>query len=99
MFSRRFASQFYKYPDNIAVQYGGRKFSYRELDKRSKSILNWLYENDIPKETFIGIYIEDRIDFIAAMIGIIKAGCVFVPLDAGLPVKRLENMVRMTQPP
>ncbi|MCP4153222.1 MAG: amino acid adenylation domain-containing protein, partial [bacterium] len=51
---------------------------------------------DIKKGSFIGIYIDDKIELISAIIGVLKAGCVFVVLDTALPVKRIENMLKLT---
>jgi amino acid adenylation domain-containing protein len=82
--------------DNIAIESGNQVLTYRELDHRSNYIANWIVENEIKKETFIGILVDERIDFIQTMIGILKAGCVFVPLDPAYPRKRLEMMVNDT---
>jgi amino acid adenylation domain-containing protein len=98
-FQDRLFPGFRKYGPNIAIRYGTRKVTYWELDKRSRCIFNWLLENGTRRESFIGIYIEDRIDFIAAVIGIIRAGCVFVPLDTGHPLKRIQDMLRITHTP
>jgi amino acid adenylation domain-containing protein len=85
-----------RFKDNIAIEYGGNVFTYGDIDKQSDCIANWLIDRGVGKETFIGIHTDDRVEIIAAIIGILKAGCVFVPLDTANPRKRLEVMVEST---
>jgi len=86
-------SQFY---DHIAVQYNNRFLSYGELDKRSNHTAQWIIKKGIEKETFIGVLIDDKIKLIVTMIGILKAGCVFIPLDTAFPADRLKVMIEST---
>jgi amino acid adenylation domain-containing protein len=84
---------FTQYKDKPAIEYGQRILKYRQLDKKSNDIANWIIEKGIPRETFIGVLAGDRIHFICAMMGILKAGCAFVPLDPANPPGRLEKMI------
>jgi len=65
---------------------------------KSTVIANRLISADIPKGSSVGIYLEDRVEIITVMIGILKAGCVFVPFETLLPPGRIETMIRLTQP-
>jgi amino acid adenylation domain-containing protein len=85
-----------KHRDNIALVCGDQQVSYLELEKKSSYICGIIIDNGIERDTLIGIYIDGKIDFIAVMIGILKAGCVFVPLDTSLPGKRLRQMAGIT---
>ena len=87
---------FYKYKDNTAIEYGSNHLSYSELENKTKSISNWIIRNKIKKGNLIGIYVDDKIEIISIIIGILKACCVFVPLDTRLPIKRIEKMIRTT---
>ncbi|MCK5057807.1 MAG: amino acid adenylation domain-containing protein, partial [Candidatus Aminicenantes bacterium] len=82
--------------DRIALEYGDRFLSYAELDISSDSVANLIIREGIKKETFIGISFDDRVSFIRTLIGILKAGCVFVPLDLAHPDSRLTQMVKKT---
>jgi fengycin family lipopeptide synthetase D len=84
---------FEKYPGNIAVEYGGHRVTYRELDRYANDIAGWLLSMGIEKETFIGIAVNDKIALIAIILGIVRAGCVFVPLDCNYPDRRTEAML------
>jgi len=78
---------------NIAVDYGEIFITHQELDTRSDYIANWIKDKGIARGTFIGILIDDRAVFIMAMIAILKARCVFVPLDAALPAQRVKDII------
>jgi amino acid adenylation domain-containing protein len=87
---------FGKFKDKTALEYGDHALSYQELNHRSNYIAHCLTCKGIKKETFIGILLENRIELIAAIIGILKTGCVFVPLDSTHPGDRLEAMIEST---
>lgn len=82
-----------KNKNNIAIEYGENSLTYLELDNKSNKVANMLIQKGIKPETFIGIMIEDKIDFIISLVGIIKGGCVFVPLDTSYPEERLKLMI------
>ena len=96
-FQHRLFESFQRSGSRIAVEYGEKAVSYSQLEKRFSRVADLITAKGIKKGEFIGIYIEDRIDFIAVLIGILKAGCVFVPLDAGLPIKRVEKILQLTE--
>lgn len=77
--------------NKIAIEYGENKITYSELDQQSNIIANWI-RNSYNKASFIGVLMKNRSDFIIAMIGILKANCVFVPLEASFPQKRVAGM-------
>lgn len=78
---------------NIAIEYGEVFLTYSELDNKSNIVANSLIKKGIEREAFVGIMIEDRINFIIALLGVIKAGCAFVPMDTSYPDERLKLMV------
>ncbi|MCP4151045.1 MAG: AMP-binding protein, partial [bacterium] len=85
-----------KNPDAIAVRYGTKEITYRELGGKVASITRWIVKNNTPKGSYIGIYMRNKMEIIAAMMGMLNAGCVFITLDTMLPVKRLETMIQLT---
>jgi tyrocidine synthetase-3 len=89
-------ASFSRFKQNTALAYGKRNLTYDDLEKWRNLIAHRIINKGIPKETFIGVLIDDRIDLIAAILGIVTAGAVFVPLDTGYPQKRLETMMDIT---
>jgi amino acid adenylation domain-containing protein len=83
--------------DKIAIQMGARAVTYDELDRRANHMANWMIHNrTIAKGTFIGILMDNRLELIVTVMGILKAGAVMVPLDPGYPGDRLELMLNST---
>ncbi|HLP62490.1 MAG TPA: amino acid adenylation domain-containing protein, partial [Candidatus Deferrimicrobium sp.] len=85
-----------KYKTNTAIECGTTRVTYAELEQRAACISQWIADRNIPPGSFIGIYIDSKIDIISAIIGILQRGCIFVPLDTALPEKRIESMIRLT---
>ena len=94
----RLFRSFQKHGDRVAIEYGTYRLLYSQLENKSTVIANRLISADIPKGSSVGIYLEDRVEIITVMIGILKAGCVFVPFETLLPPGRIETMIRLTQP-
>lgn len=82
-----------KYEKNIAIEYGEKTISYEELNQNSDKI-KWMFiQNGIKQNQMIGIFFKNRIHIIETIIAVLKAGCIFVPLDETYQNKRLKSMV------
>ncbi|MCP4150307.1 MAG: non-ribosomal peptide synthetase, partial [bacterium] len=80
--------------DKIAVRYGNTEVTYRSLEQNAAAVTHWINTNNYPKGSYFGIYMENRLDAITLMIGILNAGSVFVPLDTAQPDKRRQRMIQ-----
>ncbi|HET7287805.1 MAG TPA: amino acid adenylation domain-containing protein, partial [Pyrinomonadaceae bacterium] len=94
-FFSRIASDF---PSNIAISAGPREVSYRELEERSNSLANFLLAKGASAGSPVAVLTEDRVEIIIALLGILKARCVFAPLDPNIPDKRLQAMLSLLRP-
>jgi len=88
----RLTQAFEKNPTNTAIEYGEKSISYFDLNEKSTRIASAIGKNH-KKNSHIGISIEDRLEFIITVVGVLKAGCVFVPLESSFPVKRIINLI------
>ncbi|MCP4148283.1 MAG: amino acid adenylation domain-containing protein, partial [bacterium] len=82
--------------DAIAIEAPETKLTYRTLDTRSAAAAHWLTVNDIEKGTYVGIYTDDRVEMITLIIAILRAECVFVPLDTQLPEDAIRYQIQST---
>lgn len=89
---QRFAEMVAAYPDNTAVIYEDHRLTYRELDELSTAIASGLMQHAKPGDR-IGLSMQKSDTLIAAMLGILKAGCAYVPLDSSYPVDRVQHFV------
>jgi amino acid adenylation domain-containing protein len=89
----RFERRVREDPDRIAVHCAGdggtESVSYAALNARANQIARWLGGTGVPAGSLIGLSLPSGPDRIAAILGILKAGCGYLPLDPDLPPKRL----------
>src|SRR5215213_1814814 len=87
-----------QFPDNTAIERGGERLTYRELDERSNALANYLILAGTAKGAIVAILARDAVTVMTSIIGILKAGAVFAPLDPQIPEKRLEAMISVISP-
>jgi len=88
-----------KHPDKNAIYDGIEWMSYIELKNSADSVAAFIYKSGIKKGSFITIMMERKNMAVALMLGIMKAGCAYVPLDPELPVKRLTDIILQCESP
>src|SRR5574344_2572518 len=88
-----FLHQVAQRPEAIAVVDENGSISYRELDRRSDMIASRLVSFGIARNEFVSIMTGCHSTFLAAAIGIEKAGAAYVPLDYKYPIDRLQYML------
>jgi amino acid adenylation domain-containing protein len=81
-------------PDVIAVVDGSSQLTYAQLDKRATTIAHHLVRRGAGPGARIGIATERSVNTVAALLGVLKAGAAYVPLDPRYPSDRLAHMVR-----
>jgi amino acid adenylation domain-containing protein len=80
-------------PSHTAVISGSRTLSYAELSARSNQIANLLSSQGIGRGHFVGLGLHRSLDLPAALLGIMKSGAAYVPLDPGYPAARIVQMI------
>lgn len=85
-----------EFPDQIAVKYLEESLTYKELQRKSNFIAYQLLRNKIKKGDFIGVLAERSIEFIYIIIGIMKAGGCYLPINPKLPIERIRHIVEST---
>ena len=81
-----------KYADNTAVSLGDVSYTYRELDRISERVSNKLHSMGVSKAESVAVFVHRRIETIALIIGIIKAGCCYVPILPEYPDERVKSI-------
>jgi aspartate racemase len=80
-------------PDKVAVIEGEVRLTYRELNRRSNQVAHYLRELGVGPNQSVAVCIGRSADFVVALLGILKAGGVYVPLDPDYPSQRLRFML------
>lgn len=73
--------------------------TYGELNRRADILLQKLISEGIQKNSIIALYMDRSIEMIVALLGILKAGCAYLPLDPAYPIERLTFMLKDAQAP
>ncbi|MGV9642536.1 amino acid adenylation domain-containing protein [Streptomyces sp. NPDC003514] len=84
-----FRAQVARDPSAVAVLAGDRAVGYAELDARSRAVAAALRDVGAGPESLVGICVDRSVESVAAVLGVLRAGAGFVPLDAGFPAERL----------
>lgn len=80
-------------PDADAVVDEATRVSYRELNIRANRLAHYLRTKGAGPETVVGLCLGRSVDLVVALLGILKSGAAYVPLDSSLPAERLRFMV------
>ena len=88
-----FAAQAARTPDAVAVVFENEQLTYGELDKRANQLAHHLRGLGVGPETPVGLRIERSLEIVVGVLGILKAGGAFVPLDPSHPADRLSYIV------
>ncbi len=91
-----FEAQAARTPDAVAVRQAGREeqWTYRELNERANQLARHLKTLGAAPEQRIGICLERSLATFAAVLGVLKSGAAYVPLDPAYSAQRLEFMLR-----
>ena len=81
------------YAERIAVRYLDEKLSYQELDQKSDAFARRLQLVGVRQGEYVGIFSEQRLELPVALLGILKVGAAYAPLDSTQPEERLRFMV------
>jgi amino acid adenylation domain-containing protein len=81
-------------PAATALVLGSRRMTYRELDDRANGLANLLLAEGVKPEEPLGVLIERSFEMVIALLGILKAGGCYLPLDPDYPPARLRFMER-----
>ena len=82
-----------------AVACDGETLTYVELNKRANQLAHYLQRAGIRPEEFVGIYMERSIETVIAILGVLKAGGAYLPIDLAYPRERLEFMLADSKAP
>lgn len=88
-----FEEQVQKTPDNTAVVFEEQELTYRELNEKSNSLAHYLIEKGIRKNEIVGLCINRSLEVAIGILGILKSGAAYLPIDPEYPKDRVEYMI------
>ncbi|WP_342551889.1 non-ribosomal peptide synthase/polyketide synthase [Paenibacillus sp. FSL R7-0652] len=93
MIHQLFEEQVERTPENIAVVYEGEELTYRELNERANQLARNLRARGVGPESIVGLMVERSLEMIVGIMGVLKAGGAYLPLDPTYPQERITYML------
>ncbi|MBE9162167.1 non-ribosomal peptide synthetase [Tychonema sp. LEGE 06208] len=90
---RLFEAQAAKTPDAVAVQFECQSLTYQELNNRANQLAHYLHSFGVKPDAIVGVYLERSLDAIVGILGVLKAGGAYLPLDPNYSKERLNFML------
>ncbi|MEV4259586.1 amino acid adenylation domain-containing protein, partial [Spirillospora sp. NPDC049652] len=85
-------------PDAVAAVFGGERRTYAELDRRANRVAHTLRARGVGREDLVGVRLERSSDLIAVLLGTLKAGAAYLPIDPSYPDERVALMLAEAAP-
>lgn len=89
-----FEEQAKQTPDAVAMVWNGSSYSYRFINERANQLARYLKSQGIVMESRVALCMERSLEMVAGLLGILKAGAAYVPMDPLYPHERLGFMIR-----
>ena len=93
-----FEEQVHKTPDEVAVVYEGLKLTYSELNNRANRIAYKLLDLDVHTNDLVVIVADRSVEMMVGIMGILKSGAAYVPLDTNYPDERIHYILEDCKP-
>jgi amino acid adenylation domain-containing protein len=93
-----FEAQALATPDAVAVVSNGRSCTYRELDRASAVVAHRLRRAGVQTQALVGVAVDRSIEMVASLLGVLKAGAAYLPLDPQFPKRRLQLIMDDANP-
>jgi amino acid adenylation domain-containing protein len=93
-----FQAQAQRTPDAIAVVFEDQAWTYDELDRRSDAVASRLQKAGVTTGSLVGICMNRSLAMVAGLLGIMKAGGAYLPLDPSFPRPRLAYIIENAEP-
>ncbi|WP_259418057.1 non-ribosomal peptide synthetase [Bacillus toyonensis] len=88
-----FEEQVERTPNKVAVEFEGQQVTYKELNEKSNQVARLLHDKGVHPEMIVGIMVERSLDMIVGIMGILKSGAAYLPIDPEYPEERIKYMV------
>jgi amino acid adenylation domain-containing protein len=80
-------------PGSTALRWQGKKLSYRQINESANRLSHYLTKRGVKPGTLVGVSVEPSPEMVVALLGVLKAGAAYVPLDPAFPIQRLTFMI------
>ncbi|WP_141525762.1 non-ribosomal peptide synthetase, partial [Bacillus cereus] len=89
-----FEEQVEKTPDKVAAVYGENELTYKELNEKANSLARELRKKAVLPETVVAVMLERSVEMIVGVLGVIKSGAAYMPIDPDYPKERVNYILK-----
>lgn len=79
-----------RHPDRVAARHAGTQWTYRQVNEKANQVAHALVTEGVGVEDVVAVVTERNLDWLAALLGILKAGAVYLPIEPHFPPGRFE---------
>jgi len=98
MIHQLFEEQTIKTSNSVALVFNEESITYSELNEKSNQLARVLCENGVKPDDIIGIMVEKSIEMIVGILGVLKSGGAYLPIDPEYPKDRIKFILEDSQP-
>src|SRR6202158_5261718 len=92
-----FERQAARTPDSTALVFQGKKFPYWRINEDANRVAHYLIKKGVGPGSLVGVSVERSPELTVALLGVLKTGAAYVPLDHSYPLQRLTSMLEDTR--
>ncbi|WP_407306459.1 amino acid adenylation domain-containing protein [Desulfosporosinus sp. SB140] len=92
--NRLFENQVEQNPDKIALIFEEQELTYGELNRRANALAHYLRSRGVTRDTIVALLAKRSFEMLIGMIGVLKAGGAYLPLDSGYPEARINYILK-----
>jgi amino acid adenylation domain-containing protein len=93
-----FVAQVQRTPDSLAVAFEDQQITYQELNRRANRLAHDLRSQGVAAGALVAVLMERSAEMVIGLLGILKSGGAYLPIDAEYPQARIDFMLRDAQP-
>ena len=94
-----FEEQVARAPEKIALVFESKQLTYAELDRRANQLAHYLQAFGAGPDKRVGLFVERSLEMLVGLLGILKSGACYVPLDPTHPKSRIEHILGQAESP
>ncbi|HZK55802.1 MAG TPA: AMP-binding protein [Desulfosporosinus sp.] len=88
-----FEEQVIKSPDSTAIVFGDKELSYRELNEKANQLAHYIRSKGMTSNSIVGLMVNRSLEMVIGILGILKAGAAYLPIDPSYPSERVAYML------
>jgi bacitracin synthase 3 len=90
---QRFEKIVAQYPEKIALRFDNQVLTYHELNFAANQYANYLIGKGVKSSSRVAIYLDDSLEMISTLLGVLKTGASYIPLPESFPIYRVVNII------